>query len=102
MGLIPGSGPLEKGKATRPSILAWRTLWTEEPGRLQSMESQRVEHDLATKQTTAVGYGSPPLKCITYWGRLFIYWKKNKKSVKMGLIPCTYMYSRDCGNSDPP
>ena len=32
------------------SILAWRIPWTEEPGRLQSMGSQRVRHDLVTKQ----------------------------------------------------
>ena len=32
--------PLEKGKATHSSILAWRIPWTEEPGRLQSMELQ--------------------------------------------------------------
>ena len=37
--------PLEKGKATYSSILAWKILWTEEPGGLQSMGSQRVEHD---------------------------------------------------------
>ena len=37
--------PLEKGKATHSSILAWRIPWTEEPGGLQSMESQRVGHD---------------------------------------------------------
>ena len=32
--------PLEKGKATHSSILAWRIPWAEEPGRLQSMQSQ--------------------------------------------------------------
>ena len=37
--------PLEKGMATHSSILAWRILWTEEPGRLPSMGSQRVRHD---------------------------------------------------------
>ena len=36
---------LEKGMATHPSILAWRIQWTENPGRLQFMESQRVSHD---------------------------------------------------------
>ena len=36
---------LEKEMATRSSILAWRIPWTEEPGRLQSMGSQRVGHD---------------------------------------------------------
>ena len=37
--------PLEKGLAIHSSILAWRISWTEEPGRLQSMELQRVGHD---------------------------------------------------------
>ena len=37
--------PLEKGMATHSSILAWRIPWAEEPGRLQSMCSQRVGHD---------------------------------------------------------
>ena len=41
---------LERGIATHSSILAWRTPWTEEPGRLQSMGSQRVRHDLVTEQ----------------------------------------------------
>ena len=35
--------PLEKGMATYSSILAWRIPWTEEPGRLQSIVSQRAE-----------------------------------------------------------
>ena len=36
---------LEEGIATPSSILAWRVPWTEEPGRLWSMGSQRVRHD---------------------------------------------------------
>ena len=36
--------------ATHSNILAWRIPWTEEPGRLQSMGSQRVRHDLVTEQ----------------------------------------------------
>ena len=36
---------LEEGMSTHSSILAWRIPWTEEPGRLQSMGSQRVRHD---------------------------------------------------------
>ena len=46
--------PLEEGMATHFSILAWRIPWTEEPGGLQSMGSQRVAHDwsgLACMQT---------------------------------------------------
>ena len=37
--------PLEKEMAAHSSILAWKIPWTEEPGRLQSMGSQRVGHD---------------------------------------------------------
>ena len=37
--------PLEEGMSTHVSILAWRILWTEEPGGLQSMGSRRVTHD---------------------------------------------------------
>ena len=37
--------PLEKEMATHSSILAWKIPWTEEPGRLQSMGSQRDGHD---------------------------------------------------------
>ena len=44
-GSIPGWGrSLEWGMATHSSILAWRIPWTEEPGRLQSIGSQRVGH----------------------------------------------------------
>ena len=44
--LTPGSGrSLRAGMATHYSILAWEIPWTEEPGRLQSMGSQRVRHD---------------------------------------------------------
>ena len=37
--------PLEKEMVTHSSILAWKILWTEEPGGLQSMGSQRAGHD---------------------------------------------------------
>ena len=42
--------PLEKEMAIHSSTLAWKILWTEEPGRLPSMGSQRVRHDWATSQ----------------------------------------------------
>ena len=38
--------PLEEGTATRSSILAWRIPWTEEPGRLRSIDLQRVKTQL--------------------------------------------------------
>ena len=56
-GSILGSGvrslgledPLEKEMVTHSSILAWRIPWMEEPDGLQSMEPQRVGHNLASK-----------------------------------------------------
>ena len=46
MGSIPGSeDSLEKGMATPSSVLAWKIAQTEEPGRLQSIGSQRIRHD---------------------------------------------------------
>ena len=46
LGWIPGwEDPLEKGMATYSSILAWRISWTEEPGKLQTMDLQRVGYD---------------------------------------------------------
>ena len=42
--------PLEKKKVIYPSILTWKTPWTEEPGGLQTVAMQKVGHDWATKQ----------------------------------------------------
>ena len=50
---IPSLGqkdPLEEEMATHSSFLAWEIPQTEKPGRLQSMELQRVRHDVVTKQ----------------------------------------------------
>ena len=44
--------PLQKGMATHSSILAWRIPWTEEPGGLQSIGSQRIWHNWATNTFT--------------------------------------------------
>ena len=48
--------PLEKGMAAHSSLLAWRISWTEEPGGLQSMGSQRVRHSWATHTFTFMYY----------------------------------------------
>ena len=45
---LGGEDPLEKEMATHSSTLAWKIPWTEEPGGLQSMGSQRVGHDWTT------------------------------------------------------
>ena len=55
--------PLERETANHSSILAWRIPWTEESGGLQSMQSQRVGHDLGTKQLSM--YSLPVGR---YWG----------------------------------
>ena len=43
--IVGWEDPLEEGMATHSSILAWRILWTEKPGGLQSIGSQRVGYD---------------------------------------------------------
>ena len=53
--------PLEKEVAAHSSILAWEVPWTEEPGRLHSIGSQRLGHDLATEQQEQL----PPV-CTSY------------------------------------
>ena len=45
VGFLGQKEPLEEEMANYSSILAWRILWTEEPGRLQSLGSQRVRHN---------------------------------------------------------
>ena len=50
LGSISGSG--RSPMATHSSTFAWKTPWTEEPGRLQSMESQRVRHYWTTSLFT--------------------------------------------------
>ena len=46
--------PLEKGVATHSSVLAWRTLWTEEPDVLWSIGLQRAGHNLVTDTQMAL------------------------------------------------
>ena len=50
---------MEKETATHSNILTWKISWTEEPGGLQSMGSQRVRHDLAIKQPPSPGTAGP-------------------------------------------
>ena len=64
MGLIFGQeDPLEKEMATHFSILAWEIPWTEEPGGLQSMGSQRVGHDLMTERQQHQNQKGNKLNC---------------------------------------
>ena len=56
--------PLEKGTVTCFSILAWEFPWTEQPGRLQSMELQRVRHDWVTNTNTYMHFSYPQINNI--------------------------------------
>ena len=64
--------PLEEGVATHSSNLAWRFLWTEEPGRLQSIVLQRIRHNWSDLAQHRTGH----LICIHQPQRLLILVKK--------------------------
>ena len=58
-GSIPGLGrSQEKGMAIHPSIIAWRIPWTEEPGGIQSMGSQKVWHNWGTNTFICYQYST--------------------------------------------
>ena len=69
MSPIPGSGRSPGRMAAHSSVLVWRIPWTEEPGRLQSMGSQRVGHDWAINTFTGSILWSP---FILYYGHCFV------------------------------
>ena len=56
--------PLEEELAIHSSVLSWEIPWTEEAGGLQSMGSQRVRHDLATKPPPAATFDG--ITCLTF------------------------------------
>ena len=72
LGSISGSGrSLEEGMATHSSILTWRIPWTEDPGRLQSMGSQRVRNNWATNTfilAALVNMKSKSHMSVSHWG----------------------------------
>ena len=67
---VPSLGwenPLEKEMDTHSSILAWRIPRTEEPGRVQSMGSERVGHNLATEHAHTHTHTQPDLQLRAAW-----------------------------------
>ena len=87
---VPSLGwedPLEKGMATHSSILAWRIPWTEEPGGLQSMGSQRVRHDWVTSTTNFTFQQYQNLCSLTPW---CIYFCSRCWEPPPGQLPTTY------------
>ena len=79
--------PLEKEMATHSSTLAWKIPWMEEPGRLQSMGSQRVRQDWATSFSLSLCYCST--KTVTDntqmkkhgYALIKLYWHWNLKVI---------------------
>ena len=65
---LGGEDPLEEGMVTHSSVLAWRIPWTEEPGRPQSIVSQRVGHGWSDS-------ASPHLNGNSLWGGIPGEWK---------------------------
>ena len=86
--------PLEKGMATHSSSLAWRITWTEEPGGLQSMGSQRVRHDWVT--FTFTHSGRLPKELIRKWIKLSL-----DNSQKRKLMDSHNALSTDAGPTNP-
>ena len=77
--------PLENVKAPHTSILAWRTPWKYESGRLQSMGLQRVRHNWATNSFTFL------FRSMTYFKLLYMVWSINPASFFwMWIFSCLY------------
>ena len=73
---------LEKEMATQSSILAWKIPWTEEPGRLQSIGSQRVRHDSNNLSDTLEF-------CLTILCQFFSPWPQSEISI-FTFIPLNF------------
>ena len=94
VGSVPAAGhPLVEETAARSRILAWETARTEEPGRLQSMGSQRVGHNLETKQPLPPAVGCFPLDQSHH------LWPHDSVICKIGvgkILNTDISNSRDC------
>ena len=79
----------EKAKAPHSSTLAWKIPWTEEPSRLQSMGSQRVEHDWAT---------SLSLFTFMHWRRKWYLWNRlvRASGSNFGFLWLKYLFEWPC------
>ena len=83
---------LEKGKATHSSILAWEIPWTEEPGGLQSLGSQRVEHDRAWRTHTRTHTHTKETKMTDL---------KSTETQKSHNGPCAVMQGQGLSGAQP-
>ena len=106
-GSLVWEDPLEESMATHSSILAWRIQWTEEPGGLQSMGSQRVSHNWANNSIfyifskLSVHY----LFILSHWSIQFSCSVVSDSLQHYGLqhtrIPCPLASPRGYSNSCP-
>ena len=97
--------PLEKGMATHSSTLAWRIPWTEEPGGLQSMGSQKVRHDWATftpkkKKTKGTPQSFKTLLCWAQRQNASYLFSKHKSSSLRSEIHFRRKENEECGFQD--
>ena len=92
-GDLGGKDSLENEMATHYSTLVWRTPWTEKPGGLPSLGSQRVGHNLATKQQQKfISFNAILLRLADQKGDHAAYLKKSHFQT---LFPITSKYSRN-------
>ena len=86
--------PLEEGMATHSSTLAGRIPWTEEPGGLQSMGLQRVEHDWTTQHAhkDSRGWDGQIASLTWMWANSGRYWRTGESGMlpSMGLQRVRY------------
>ena len=90
--------PLEKEMVTHSSILAWRIPWTEKPGRLQSMGSQRVGNDWAISlhyNIASISVLSVQFSCSVVSNSLQLH------GLQHARLPCPSPTSGACSNSCP-
>ena len=98
--LVPSLGqedPLEKGMTTHSSILAWEIPWTEEPGGLWSMGSQRIGHDQDTNNTKATKVAAiNDAYCVLFTGTASFHCRHSPRET--GLSESSSLYRE--GNRD--
>ena len=76
VGTVGWEDPLEEGIATQCSILAWWTPWTEEPGKLQFMGSQRLRHDWSDLAHTHTNPQTHTHTCCSFEDGIFVpFWE---------------------------
>ena len=95
--------PLEKEMTTHSSILAWEILWTEEPGGLQPVGSQEVEHDWAHMHCTATFFFFPSLDWPLFMLGRPDAWKRSFPLNRQGsqVSGCPDVTAHDCWAWDP-